>query len=168
VRPSAEQVWERLRLLDDPDAVERPANFDEAETSRRFSELVQTLESIFSCECVVDAGFPMVQDASHFGTARVPATATDSGVDIIVRVSNFGDLAVFAAENLGCWSESEPDELLTDRDRARVEEALAQAGYFVVPEDILERPYDGVNDYWRTYFPNEPGPTWATRFFDWV
>jgi hypothetical protein len=87
---------------------------------------------------------------------------------IVVRVSNFGDLAVYAAENLGCWTEAERDQLLSERDRRRVEEALGSAGYFIVPEDILEVRYDGQNDYWRTYFPNEPEPTWFTRFFDWV
>jgi hypothetical protein len=161
----ADDVWVRLRELDDPVNVERPAEFDASALLDRFTKLAERLDRDFSCRCKVDA-WPNVQDASFYGTVIVPADASLSGSDIWVRVSNFGGLAVYGL-GFGAWDEDETRVLLDPRDGERVVTALQHLGYYIVPEAILRRTYDGANDSFRDLYATHP-PDWFTRFFDWV
>ena len=87
---------------------------------------------------------------------------------VVVRVSRYGSLAVYELELFGVYDREETALLLDPHDRDRVELALVSTGHDIVPADLLWTKYDGVNDHWQTHFPNEPPPTWFTRFFDWV
>ena len=161
-------AWQRLRELDDPDSIERPADLDEQRLHSRFTALVHAVSVAFQCECPVDAGFPLVQDATFYGTIRVPGEATRSGAQIVMRVSNFGSLATYDLELFGAYSSEERHQLMDPADVARAERALTETGHEIIPIDILWNTYDGASDYWKRCFPDETPPTWFIRFFDWV
>jgi hypothetical protein len=97
----------------------------------------------------------------------IPAGSTDTGADIAVRVSNFGNLAVYAIERLGAHTDAEREALMSEGDRDRVETALVGSGYVVLPEDVLWRPYDGSNEALRRFY-DERHPSWFIRFFDYI
>ncbi|MBO2453423.1 hypothetical protein J4573_40465 [Actinomadura barringtoniae] len=154
--------WELLRGLDDPEHMEFPADYDHSETRARFDLLVEELDKAFTCRCRADR---QVQDASHHGDVLVPAAHTAGGEQIIIRVSNFGDLAVYSPGNLGQYLDAEKP--LPAEDRRRVEGALNELGYRMVPEDLLHARYDGRSPLAR-YYPPEHPPTWFVRFFDYL
>ena len=161
VRLTGDALWRRLRELDDPDHLERPADFDRAATAERFEMLVERLERVFRCRCTAD---PDEQDASFWGTVRVPAEATRTGAQLVVCVSNFGSLVTVSVENPGAYDAEETAVLLDPEDEARVEGALDHLGYVVVPEQELWRDYDGPSEF---IVGAGHGGTWWTRFFDW-
>jgi hypothetical protein len=55
----------------------------------------------------------------------------------VIVVSNFGGLAVVAADNPGAWSQEEFEELLHPDDATRIYAALSELGYTVVQEEPL-------------------------------
>ncbi|NBE52938.1 hypothetical protein [Streptomyces boluensis] len=147
-----------LRTLDrlpGPDHLEFPKGFDHERAASRAARLGERLSEVFDGPCSVDR----TQDASCYFTVDVPPRLTEAQEWIGVRLSNYGDLAVVTAPELAV------------EDRRRVEAELSGAGYVLVPERLLRRPYDGV-----TWLNDEvPGPnyglgraTWWTRFFDYL
>jgi hypothetical protein len=96
----------------------------------------------------------------------VPAEASASGSAISVRVSNFDQLAVYGL-GFGAWDTEETELLLEARDRNRIVAAPEDLGYFIVPEALLWRRYDGASDALRDRYATQP-PTWFTRYFDWL
>ncbi|KAA2263382.1 hypothetical protein F0L68_10135 [Solihabitans fulvus] len=152
--------WELLRALDDPDHLEFPRGYDHGEARARFDLLAESLDAAFGCRCSVDR---WVQDASHHGDITVPADRPGGGPRISVRVSNFGGLAVYSPENVGCHSDADKLGALSAEDRRRVEGALSDLGYVTVPEDLLHERYDGRADLTLA----RPG-TWFVRFFDYI
>ena len=159
--------WRLLGIVDDAKAVERPPGFDRASVAERFEVLVLDLNGSFNCTCLVDA-FPSVQDASFYGDVIVPTEATESGGQIMIRISNFGFLAVYDIEGLWAHSREESHVLMNLSDRNRVEDALLKSGHVAVPSDLLEAPYDGPNDFGETNVPNARPPSWSVRCFGYV
>lgn len=53
---------------------------------------------------------------------------------------------------------------LHSEDRTRLEVALTDHGYTIVPNDPLQQRYDGPNERWRR--STNPPFTWFIRFFD--
>jgi hypothetical protein len=155
-------MWARLRALDDPHNLERPADFNADAAARRFTALVEHLERGFGCPCRTDAGPGRIKDASFYGDVIVPADSTASGEDLAIRVSNFGPMAVYGLGRVGDY------DGLDQADQERVETALEDTGYTIVPGRILWQEYDGRSDFWRTHVPNERPPTWWVRFFDYL
>jgi hypothetical protein len=156
--------WSLLRELDDSEHMEAPKGYRHLETRARFDQLVERLEGEFACRCQVDRD---VQDASHHGDIVIPAEGTVRGKQIYVRISNFGNLAVYSPENLGCYTDEEKLQVLPDEDRHRVESSLTDLGYLNVPEDVLSTRYDGRSDLAAFYPPQDP-PSWFIRFFDYL
>lgn len=144
--------------------MEFPRGYDHNATRSRFEQLTARLDARFQCACTVDR---QVQDASHHGTAVIPATATDSTGHITVTISNFGSLAVVTLGNPGSYNEEEERELFHATDRLRVGEELEVLDYTVISEHLLWRRYDGVSDLVSSYPPEHP-PTWWIRFFDYL
>jgi hypothetical protein len=163
---SVEEALELLRRLDDPRFTERPKGFDERAAATRFKELLARLNQTFNCE-VASESWPDIQDASYYGQAKIPTGSTETGADIAVRVSNFGNLAVYALELLGAYDDAERELLMSERDRDRVETALADCGYVALPEDILWEPYDGANQGLLDHHARAgyEQPTWFLRYF---
>lgn len=153
-----ELLWAKLRELDDPTHLERPADFDEAEADTRFAVLVRLVEAAFRCECTTDAGRGRIQDASFYGDLVVPASATETRCDLAIRVSNFGPMATFSV--LGRRDADSADVAAADSDR--IENALASAGYLAVPMVLLRTAYDGPTDSSPFLY------TWWSRFFEYV
>ncbi|MCP5070069.1 MAG: hypothetical protein GY946_26160 [bacterium] len=143
--------------------MERPSDFDSQATEKRFAEMVTRLEHNFRTTCRVDAGV-RVQDASHYGQVVVPAEATSSGADLFVRASNFGSMAVYGIEAPGVYLDEERDALLDRADRERIEQALLDSNFRIVPEAVLWERYDGRSKWLH----REPQTSWFTRFFDYL
>jgi hypothetical protein len=158
-----DMLWARLRELDDPTHMERPADFNEDAADNRFAVLFGLVDAAFECRCTTDAG-ARIQDASFYGDITVPAEATDTGRDLFIRVSNFGPMATFGSwrmEGDGSWrmEVDEPFAPLARRDADRIETALAGAGYIIVSRAVLTRTYDGRAAPWGAV------ETWWDRFF---
>ncbi len=163
VNDSRDRLRQLLREFDDPVHMEHPADFDRDATANRFNSLVTRLEEEFDCECRTDAGI-YVQDASHYGQAVVPRKATASGADLFVRISNFGPMAVYGLDRPGVYTDEELDVLCDRADRDRLESALQDFGYTIIPESLLWERYDGRSEWLR----RESSPSWFIRFFDWL
>ncbi|MFF2651651.1 hypothetical protein [Streptomyces sp. NPDC058045] len=155
-----------LHRLDDPVLMERPPGYDHAATRALFERLVARLEEDFGTRCTADR---QVQDASLHARVEVPAQAAACGERITVSVSNFGSMAVVAAENPGVYSDNEEAVqagALAADDLRRVERAIADLGYVPIPERLLTRPYDGPSPLAR-YRPGGRVDWWV-RYFDYL
>ncbi|MFC7973973.1 hypothetical protein ACFUT3_01755 [Streptomyces cinereoruber] len=155
-----------LHRLDDPELVEHPPGYDHAATRALFERLVARLDADFDTRCTADH---QVQDASLHARVEVPTEATVCGERIVVSVSNFGSMAVVAAENPGVYSDTEEAAeagALDITDLRKVERALTSLGYVLIPERLLTRPYDGLSPL-ASYRPGERVDWWA-RYFDYI
>jgi hypothetical protein len=143
--------------------LEVPRDFDLAATQRRFDLLAERVSEAYGCPC--DQG--LMQDSAGFGSIGIPAEASRSRtkrtripLPLLVSVSKFGGLATYGPPSTpsGQVPYVHPD------DRQRIEDALAELGYLLVPEHILATPYDGPNG-WAF---DQASATWFTRFFDYI
>ncbi|MFF2522688.1 hypothetical protein [Streptomyces liangshanensis] len=150
-----------LRELDDPQWAERPRGYDRSATAALFGRLVARLEDDFTTRCPAEQD---TQDSSEYGRVVVPAEATVCGTRIVVCVSKFGSPALVTADNPGAFlgtAEAQAEGELDAGDLAKVDQALADLAYIVVPEELLETDYTGP-----TQFPVISGQsTWWQRFF---
>lgn len=86
------------------------------------------------------------------------------GTQIVVCVSKFGSLALDCADNPGVFlgtGEAQDDGELDAADLGKVNQALADLGYAIAAEELLERDYDGPSRLpWHVQ-----RPSWWHRFF---
>lgn len=143
------------------ETLEVPRDFDLAATQGRFDRLASRLSEAFGCPC--ESG--LAQDSTCFGSITIPGVATRSRtkrtripLSLHVSVSNFGGLATY-----GPSTSSNQQPYVHPDDRRRIEKALTGLGYLIVPEHILDTPYDGPNGW-----AFAPDATWFTRFFDYL
>jgi hypothetical protein len=163
-----EKLRQRLRALDDPIYAERPADFDEKRVRDKFLGLVAGIRRTFGASVTYEAGPPLIQDASFFGDVTIPAQATESGVEIGVRTSNFGELATFFPTDPDVWDEPDSTESLIDTgERRALEELLSQQGYEFVPLALLFADYDGANQALKD-LRSGSRLNWWCRYFDWL
>ncbi|WP_329611675.1 hypothetical protein [Kitasatospora herbaricolor] len=150
-----------LGKLDDPEWLERPQHYDRGETAVHFGALVARLEGDFAAPCTAEQD---TQDSSEYGRVVVPGDATVCGTRIVVCVSRFGSLALVCADNPGAFlgtKEAHAEGELDSADLAKVNRALAELGYVVMAEELLESDYDGPSR-----LPSHvQRPTWWARFF---
>lgn len=150
-----------LRELDDPEWLEWPRHYSRSQTAVLFSGLVARLEGVFATRCIAEQD---AQDSSEYGRVVVPAEATVCGTRIVVCVSKFGSLALVCAENPGAFlgtEDAQAEGELDAADLAKVNRVLVDLGYAVVPEELLERDYDGPSKLpWHVQ-----RPSWWHRFF---
>lgn len=160
------EAWQLLRLLDDPDHLEFPAEFDYDRANSRASNLCHHLGADFGCDVYLLTGTG-VQDATFRADIGIPPEATATGKRLWVRISNHGPLAIYGIgtvrspnRDADIAAELHPD------DRTRLEKALIEHGYTLFPNDLLEEPYDGLNEQWRRRM--NPPFTWFARYFDYT
>ncbi|TXR95175.1 hypothetical protein EAO73_34605 [Streptomyces sp. col6] len=150
-----------LRELDDPEWLESPQHYDRVEAAAHFSVLAARLESDFAARCTAERD---TQDSSEYGRVVVPGDATVRGTRIVVCVSKFGSLALVCADNPGAFlgtDDAQTEGELDGADLAKVNRALADLGYVVVAEELLESDYDGPSRLpWHVQ-----RPSWWHRFF---
>ncbi len=132
-----DQVRALLLAYDDPQHLERPADFD-LDTSREcFARLVSALEKRFG-----PSHSALAQDASFYGVIDVPANATGLGRPLHVVMSNFGSyfvtVDVVNGEGVPHGEASRTEEFVTWFDGV-----CAAAGCTFVPDELLREPYDG-------------------------
>ncbi|WP_035847157.1 hypothetical protein [Kitasatospora azatica] len=157
-----------LHRVDDPESLECPPGYNHTETRALFDCLVDRLDTAFATRCMADRS---VQDASLHARVEVPAAATKIGEGIVVSVSNFGLMAVVAAENPGVYldtTEAVEEAALHADDLAAVERALIELGYVVLPERLLTRPYNGVSAPLLSYYGEGRPCDWWIRYFDYL
>ncbi|WP_405497172.1 hypothetical protein [Streptomyces sp. NBC_00096] len=150
-----------LRQLDDPEWLEWPRGYDRRASAVLFGALVARLEDDFETRCESERD---TQDSSEYGRVVVPAEATVCGTRIVVCVSKFGSLALVCADNPGAYfgtDDAQAEGALDAADLARADRALADLGYPVVPEELIESDYDGPSrlpwhveraTWWHRYF----------------
>lgn len=142
-------TWARLRDADDPQNLEFPPDYDFDTLSAAVLAVAMDLSRVYEAFCAIDSRYNgSVRDATFFGSVEVPAKATRKGRPAGLRLSSFGGLATV-------WGEAADREAITAVARDR--------DWLVVPPELLQRPYDGVNAVYRA-----TGGTWHGRFFDYV
>ncbi|MFI5549434.1 hypothetical protein [Streptomyces sp. NPDC051738] len=150
-----------LRELDDPEWLEWPRHYNRSVTAVLFGDLVARLEGDFAARCATEQD---AQDSSEYGRVVVPAETSVRGTRIVVCVSKFGSLALVCADNPGAFfgtEDAQAEGELDAADLAKVNRALIDLGYAVVPEELLERNYDGPSRLpWHVQ-----RPSWWHRFF---
>ncbi|MFF7251163.1 hypothetical protein ACFZBU_45775 [Embleya sp. NPDC008237] len=151
-----------LRRLDDADHPTGPREYDEGKISAVLDRLVSRLEADFATPCPAQRYH---RNTVEYARVVVPGEATVCGERIVVSVSNFGSLAMVAAENPGAYlgtDDAREEGALDPGDLATVERALVDIGYVVVSEELLHTRYDGPaplrkDERWP--------PTWWNRYF---
>ena len=150
-----------LRELDDPEWLEWPKSYDRRAAADRFIRLTALFETAFAVSCVNERD---TQDSSEYGRVVVPAHVTGRATRIVACVSKFGSLALICAENPGAFlgtADACAAGALDPADLAKAARAVTDAGYTVVPEELLERDYDGPSRLpWHVR-----RPSWSDRFF---
>lgn len=157
------RLWSLLAELDDPDYLEFPRGFDFQATREHFDRLVERLQEDFGGECVADRH---VEDATLHARIDVPARLTATGRDLVVSVSNFGNLAVMALDNPGAWSQEEFEQMAAALDVDGIATALDDLGYILLAEEPLWSDYTGPSAL--TQVDARHGATWWTRYFDYL
>lgn len=150
-----------LRELDDPEWLEWPRGYDPGQTGALFDRLAAQLEEDFGAPCVDERD---TQDSSEYGRVTVPAGATVCGTRIVVCISKFGSLALVCADNPGAFlgtEDAQAEGVLDTADLGKVNQALAGLGYAIVPEELIERDYDGPS----RLSSHVQRPSWWHRFF---
>lgn len=180
IAPSApaadrEDWWSVLRALDEPGRLGQaaglyfPSNFDRAATQNRFDQLVKGVSKIFGCPLV--GGHGPQQDAARFGRIRIPAEVTrtydqrsGARLPLAVILSNFGALITCLPYRIGPVPDANQTPPVHQEDYSRIEQVSAELQLRLVPQHILEAPYDGPNQW--VFGPTEE--TWLRRFFDYL
>ncbi|MFD5697981.1 hypothetical protein [Streptomyces lasiicapitis] len=157
-----ENLLDILRRLDDPEWLESPSDYNQAEVAGMFSRLTARISAEFSSHCEVDQD---IQDSAQYGRLEVPAGSTVCGTRIVVLVSKFKPLAMVAADNPGAFlgtADARSEGELDVGDLEKVEQALADLGFVVMPEELLTVRYDGAA---CLRFHGSGLPSWWDRFF---
>lgn len=139
--------------------MESPDGFDYQRAKDRAAALTDRLERDFESPCPVDG----MQDAAAYFTVGVPPEATEAGWPIRVWLSNYGDLASISPPSgfPDRVSNAVAEGRISGADRLRLEAALFDLGYVLVPQRPLKHSYDGIHTDWL--WVGEPN--WWVRFF---
>ncbi|MFF0551856.1 hypothetical protein ACFYUL_23150 [Streptomyces sp. NPDC004311] len=163
-------LFHALDRLPGPDHLEFPDGFDHDAAEERATALLTRLGQDIG-PCLLGGA----QDAAYYFSVAVPAEATEAGVLLCVRLSNFGGLAVVTTPGPADHDDlahAVRDGALSEADRGRIEAALSDLGHTLVPQRLLHRLYDGVTrltddgDTFLGYGVHAGRATWWTRFFE--
>ncbi|KAB1971839.1 hypothetical protein [Streptomyces triticiradicis] len=160
-----------LDQLPGPEHLEFPDGFDYPLAKAQANRLRDRLTHDFGRACRLD---DQIQDASYYFKVHIPADATESGVPLVVRLSNFGNLAVVTTprpDSHDDLDQAVQEGALTTANRRQIEAALNNLGYTLVPPRLLHRPYDGVTwladeskgFFYAGYGPHQGRATWWTE-----
>ncbi|MEV6679540.1 hypothetical protein AB0N09_22185 [Streptomyces erythrochromogenes] len=163
-------LFHTLDRLPGPDHLEFPDGFDHASAASRATRLSDRLGEDVGQPC----DLAEAQDAGYCFSIGVPGEATEAGVPLGVRLSNYGCLAVVttpAPDSHDDLAHAVRDGALSGADRSRIEAALSDLGYTLVPQRLLHQRYDGVTrltdeDTFIAYPAHQDRATWWTRFFE--
>ncbi|MFJ2240462.1 hypothetical protein [Streptomyces sp. NPDC087859] len=165
-------LLQSLDRLPGPYHLEFPDGFDYLLARSRAIQLRDRLSKDFEGRVLLDDG---VQDASYCFEVRIPPQVAEAHEWIWVRLSNYGSLAVITTPRPDGHGDdgAVADGALSASDRRRIESALEDLGYELVPLRLLRRIYDGVTPLadeiaGAVVGYGHPGATWWTRFFDYL
>ncbi|MEV6840517.1 hypothetical protein AB0N17_39565 [Streptomyces sp. NPDC051133] len=171
------EVLDLLHTLDRlaaPDHLEFPEGFDYSLARAQAGRLKDRLDEDFRQACKLD---DQIQDASYYFKITIPAEAAEAGIPVGVRLSNYGNLAVVTTPMPDSHDDLDHAVLggaLSAADRRRIESALTECGYTLIPPRLLHRPYDGVTPladegpFYAGYGPHQGRATWWTRYFEYL
>ncbi len=157
-----------LRRLDAPGWLEWPSDYSKRKATASLRRLASGLESAFGTRCPAEGDN---EDTSEYGRVEVPASATVCGTRIIVCLSKFQPLALVTAENPGAYLGLDEARALGDLDGgdlATVRRVVHDAGLVAVPEELLNRRYDGPSRHPRFDRGPDWQPSWCDRFFGYL
>ncbi|PPH31284.1 hypothetical protein [Rathayibacter sp. AY1F9] len=146
----------RLREMDDPAAPERPIDFDGPRLAAKVDALAALLEKSFPGAVSVDDSWSW-QDSATFTQMTVNGAATRTTADLVVAISQHGDLCFIALERPGAYSREEFDALVEPEDLQPITAALEALDFAVAAEESLWGQYDGP-----IVMSN---PSWQERYF---
>ncbi len=154
---------EVLQLLYDVDSWGHrsylPAAIDYDAARAQFDELTSRLETSFGCSTVENPH--VVQDTALLDYMGLPVEATGASDIVWVLISNFSPLAMYHVGRVNPGGTARVEDQLSAEVRARIEDALSDTGYRVIPNDVLWEPYDGMHERIRRV-----NYSWFTRYFD--
>ncbi|MFE5831541.1 hypothetical protein ACFQ67_04890 [Streptomyces sp. NPDC056488] len=131
-----DEIRRLLREHDDPNHLERPADFDLVVEGKRFARLVRALEERFGPSC--SSG--LTQDSSHYGGITVPSEVTGLERPMWVLLSNFGGFVTAGTGGEGMPGSAQG---LTEEFLRWLDGVCAETGCVFVPVELLLEPYDG-------------------------
>ncbi|MEU9165331.1 hypothetical protein AB0D29_34280 [Streptomyces sp. NPDC048424] len=148
----------QLDRLPGPTHMEFPEGFDYDRAKARAEALAERLGHDFG-PCRIDT----MQDAAAYFIVCVPQEGTEASWPIRIWLSNYGDLASISPPSgfPDRISDTVPQDAISPTDHLRLESALADLEYVLVPHRPLKRAYDGIHTDW-TWVGD---PTWWIRFF---
>lgn len=146
----------RLREMDDPAALEQPIDFDGPRLAAKVEALAALLEKSFPGAVSVDDPWGW-QDSATFTQVTVDGASTHTTANLVVAISQHGELCFIALERPGAYSREEFDALVESEDVAAIAAALDALDFTVAPEELLWARYDGPS-------PASP-PDWQERYF---
>ncbi|MFJ5780059.1 hypothetical protein [Streptomyces sp. NPDC093094] len=165
-------LFNDLDQLPGPDHLEFPHTFDYAAAKARAIQLRNRLSNDLGHPCRLD---DQTQDASYYFKIAVPAEATQAGVPLGVRLSNYGNLAVVTTplpDSHQDLDHAVREGVLSADERDRMASALSMLGYTLIPQHLLHRRYTGVTGpaedrfTYLSHGPHQGLATWWTRFFE--
>ncbi len=130
------QVLDLLHTLDRlpaPDHLEFPEGFDYPLARARAIRLKDRLDEAFGHPCKLD---DQIQDASYYFKITLLAEATEARIPVGVRLSNYGNLAVVTTpmpDSHDDLDQAVRGGALSVADRGRIEAALTEFGYTLIP-----------------------------------
>jgi hypothetical protein len=133
-----DEIRALLRQYDDPDHLERPADFDPEVSGTRFARLVQAVEERFGPGC----SSSLTQDCSHYGGTTLPPEITGLERPLWVLLSNFGG---FVTAGTGGEGMPGSEQGLTERFLSWLDGVCARSDCVFVPVELLLELYDGVS-----------------------
>ena len=141
--------------LDDPDHLETPADFDFESEAERFDAFVQTLQTAFPGDLVLNEGW---DDGAVYAEIRISPEVTATGEYLTIRVSTFGLVTVYLTFEFA-RDYREPEVFTDPADEALIDKAASAHGYVFVPMRLLYLDYDGPVTSIRL-------GSWQMRYFE--
>ncbi|CAL9324227.1 hypothetical protein [Streptomyces sp. SudanB182_2057] len=167
-------LFHDLDQLPGPHHLEFPDTFDHAAAEARAIQLRNRLSDDLGHPCRLE---DQIQDASYYFRVNVPEQATQAGIPLGVRLSNYGDLAVVTTPSPDSHEDLDHavrEGVVSVAERDRIVSALSALGYRLVPQRLLHRRYTGVTWLgqdgfaYGSYGPHQGLATWWTRFFEYL
>lgn len=146
-----------LLEFDELGSYETPKNFNYRELNTRIIKLKEDLEQEFKEIFINDS---QVQDASFYCDLIIPEKLINDPTNnfkYAIRISNFGNLATFTFDEQDVIDSG--DKLI---------KKLEDFGFMYVPNQELDKEYDGRFEDFKNILGSENRPSWWIRYFDYL
>ncbi|MCP4967220.1 MAG: hypothetical protein GY926_18565 [bacterium] len=153
-----DEALQLLRSVDILGGSITPDEFDRVGAAARFAQLAKKLETDFGCK---SKWTPDTQEMALHNLFGIAGDVVDAQDDVWIMVSNYSPLAMYHVGRVNPGAAADVRDQLRPETRSKIEGALTDCGYTVVPNAVLWEPYDGLQEGLR-----RAKFSWFTRFFD--